>query len=172
MSSDPRILIVLGSPNRDDGGLYAPARARCEEAWRQWSHHPDWLILLTGGYGEHFNRTARPHAAYLQDALRVRGIPAEAFLPFAESLNTLEDAALAKPIALASGLRAATVITSDYHLARARYVFQREFRDTGLALEFVGTPTDESAAELDYAALKAHEAAALERLQRADNPSS
>ena len=60
------------------------------------------------------------------------------------------------------------VITSDYHQARARYVFEREYADTNVKIAFSIAQTDEAACELDLEALKRHEREALERLKRRD----
>jgi uncharacterized SAM-binding protein YcdF (DUF218 family) len=161
------VIIVLGSPNDEQGNLHRVGVERCEEARRLRTDHPDWKLLLTGGYGAHFNTTGRPHADYLKRWLVEHGVPASAFLPFAESRNTLEDAALARPIVVAAGAREAIVVTSDYHLERARFVFEREFAPTGVALRFVATATDERDCRLDLAALRAHEREALTRLRQA-----
>lgn len=161
----PGVFIVLGSPNDDCGNLHSVAVERCQAALRLHRDNPEWRLLLTGGFGMHFNTTDRPHAHYLQQRLLAHGADPNAFLRFAESRNTLEDAALSWPIVLESGARLAFVITSDYHLARARLVFEREFAGTGIPLLFLGTPTNESICQLDIAALRAHETAALAKLR-------
>ncbi len=161
----PGVLIVLGSPNDEHGNLHSVALERCRRALRLHRDNPDWPLLLTGGFGAHFNTTALPHAAYLQRWLEEHGVPTATFLPFAESRNTLEDASLAKPIQLATGARFAVVVTSDFHVDRARFVFEREFAGTGVTLAFVATETDEAACQLDLGALKRHEVAALARLR-------
>jgi uncharacterized SAM-binding protein YcdF (DUF218 family) len=163
----PGVIIVLGSPNDEQGNLHSVGIERCELALRLGTENPDWKLLLTGGSGAHFNTTGQPHASYLQRWLRERGVPVTAFLPFAESRNTIEDAALARQIVLAAGARSAMVVTSDYHLDRARFVFEREFAHTGVALRFVATVTDESRCRLDLAALRKHEREALTRLRQA-----
>jgi uncharacterized SAM-binding protein YcdF (DUF218 family) len=161
----PGVIIVLGSPNDAQGNLYSVGLERCERAWQFYCTHPDWKLLLTGGFGAHFNPTDWPHAVYVQHHLRKLGVPEEAFLPWAESRNTLEDAWLSKPIVQATGARRAAVVTSDYHLDRARFVFEREFAGAGIALEFIAAETDESRCQLDLAALKRHEREALARLK-------
>jgi uncharacterized SAM-binding protein YcdF (DUF218 family) len=85
----------------------------------------------------------------------------EVFLPWALSRNTLEDASLARPIVVAAGTTRAVVVTSDYHFDRARFVFEREFAGTTVALEFSSTQTDESICRLDLAAMRKHETEAL-----------
>ena len=158
------IIIVLGSANDDSGTLFSIAEDRCEQTIRLWRDNPDWQILLTGGYGEHFNTTQRPHAYYVKEHLIDHGIPAESILEFAESRNTLEDAAFSKPIVISQGAKIAAVITSDYHLERARFVFTKEFADTAVALLFIGVATDEDRCELDLVSQKEHEREALKKL--------
>jgi hypothetical protein len=65
----------------------------------------------------------------------------------------------------------AVVITSDFHLDRARYIFEREFAGTGVRLTFAAAETDEAAVEFDLAAQKIHERNALARLQAQDGVS-
>jgi uncharacterized SAM-binding protein YcdF (DUF218 family) len=158
------VIIVLGSVNDAQGNLRSVGLERCERAWQFYCTHPDWKLLLTGGFGEHFNTTDRPHAVYLKRRL---GVPEEAFLPWAESHNTLEDTSLAKPILRAMGARRAAVVTSDYHLDRALFVFERKFAGAGIALAFIVSETDESRCQSDLAALKQHEREALARLKAA-----
>ena len=158
------LIVVLGSPNSEEGELYSVARERCRLALDEYAVRAGWKLLLTGGYGAHFNTTGRPHAAYLKDYLTARGIPEGDVVEFAESRDTLEDASLSKPIALNYGVAHILVVTSDYHEARARYVFEREFADTHVEIAFSIAPTDEAACELDLDALKRHEREALARL--------
>lgn len=159
------LIVVLGSPNGDDGRLFGVAKERCAAAFGLWREAPERRLLLTGGFGEHFNRTETAHAEYLRRELMAMGVPENRFLNYALSLNTLEDASKAKPIVLESGAKRCVVVTSDYHLDRARFVFDREFLDTGVSLEFVATETNEALGEMDYDALKAHEKRALRWLR-------
>ncbi|HZL44936.1 MAG TPA: YdcF family protein [Opitutaceae bacterium] len=163
----PGVIIVLGSPNDARGNLSSVAIERGEAAVKLLAGRPGWKLLLTGGFGGHFNTTGKPHAFYLRRWLQRHGVAEEAFLPWAESRNTLEDASLAKPMVAATGAKRAVVVTSDYHLDRARFVFEREFADAAVALEFVATKTDESICRLDLAALRQHERKALARLRQA-----
>jgi uncharacterized SAM-binding protein YcdF (DUF218 family) len=162
------IIVLLGSPNSDRGKLLSVARARCERAIVEYRRHPGYKILPTGGYGAHFNTTARPHAFYLCAYLVARGVPRQDILEFAESRNTVEDARLSLPLVRKHGVKKAIVVTSDYHADRARYVFEREYTD--IELTFSLCATDPETCDLDLQALKAHEADALEKLKRQDAP--
>ena len=163
---DNGIIMVLGSPNDANGNLCSVALARCEQALALSQDNPDWSILLTGGHGHHFNTTPKPHAHYLKEYLMEQGVPSERILEFAESRNTLEDAALSKPIVVSHGANVVTVVTSDYHLARAHRVFRREFADTGVCLFFIGVPTNEARCEFDLASQKEHEREAVKKLMQ------
>jgi uncharacterized SAM-binding protein YcdF (DUF218 family) len=170
-ASAPRLgglIVVLGSPNSEKGGLYSVARERCRLALDEYAARPGWKLLLTGGYGAHFNTTGRPHAAYLKDYLTARGVDKGDVVEFAESRNTLQDASLSKPVVLKYGVAHIVVVTSDYHAARARYIFEREYAGTNVEIDFAIAQTDEAACELDLDALKRHEGEALERLKRLD----
>ncbi len=158
---------MLGSPNDEHGNLHSLALERCRRALRLRRDNPDWSLLLTGGFGAHFNTTDRPHAFYLRRWLEQNGVPTSAFLPFAASRNTLADASLAKPIVLATRAPVAVVVTSDFHVDRARFVFVHEFAGSAVSLCFVATETDESACRLDLPALKQHEHSALAHLRAA-----
>lgn len=163
------IIIILGSPNSEAGELSSIAKERCERALAEYPKRPGWRLLLTGGYGAHFNITDQPHAAYLKRYLVSRGIPAQEILELVESANTLEDASISRPIVLKYGAPEIVVITSDYHIDRARYVFQREFAGTGVRLEFLASQTDEKACEFDLATQKIHEQQSLAKLRETDN---
>ena len=162
------MIVVLGSPNSEAGQLSSIAKERCELALSASAKLPGWKLLLTGGYGAHFNTTDQPHAAYLKRYLVNRGIPAQEIVEFVESANTLQDASFSKPVVLKYGVSEIAVVTSDYHIDRARYVFEREFADTGIRISFLASQTDEAACEFDLDAQKKHEQQALAKLREKD----
>ena len=169
MTLQPKgIIVVLGSPNSEDGELYSIAKERCELALAEYARRSDWKILLTGGYGAHFNTTDQSHAAYLRHYLVKRGVPSQAIVDFAESTNTLQDASLSKPIVLKYRVSEIVVVTSDYHIDRARYVFEREFADTEVHIEFSASQTEEEVCEFDLKAQKKHEQEAPAKLRERD----
>jgi uncharacterized SAM-binding protein YcdF (DUF218 family) len=159
------MIVVLGSPNSGDGELTSVGKERCELALVEYGRHPGWKLLLTGGYGAHFNTTDRPHAAYLKEYLLNRAVPRQAIVEFAESSNTLEDASLSKVIVLKYGAPEIVVVTSDYHLDRARAIFEREFADTEVRIHFSASQTDEEACPFDFEAQKKHEQDAVAKLK-------
>ena len=163
------MIVVLGSPNSEDGQLTSVGKERCELALAEFTRRSGWKILLTGGYGAHFNTTDQPHAAYLKQYLVSRGVPSQAIVEFAESGNTLQDASLSKPIVLKYGVPVIVVVTSDYHVDRALYIFEREFAGTEVRIEFSASQTNEEACEFDLETQKKHEQEALAKMREKDN---
>ncbi len=155
------IIIVLGSPNDAEGRLSSIALERCERTLVEHRKHPDFRILPTGGWGEHFNTTDRAHGHYVRQELLRRGVCEAAFLPCAESSNTIEDATLSRPILDEHPNAELIVVTSDFHEGRARFLFEREFPERRIRFSTSEThlPTD------DLARRRAHEERALERLR-------
>lgn len=154
------IIIVLGSPNDPRGNLSDIALERCSQALVEHGKNPDYAILPTGGWGAHFNTTKRAHGYYVQQELVARGIPQSAFLPCVESSNTIEDAALARPILERYAGAELIIVTSDFHAARAKYLFEREYPDRQIRLSTSAT----HAAPDERMKLEEHEQKALERL--------
>lgn len=160
------MIIVLGSPNSDEGKLFCVAKERCDRAYQLWHIHPEYKILLTGGFGDHFNTTPKPHAAYLKKYLLNLGIPENVFIEFAESRNTIEDASFSKLLLIKYGVKDALIITSDYHSERAQYIFHDTFVGSGIQYQFSITNTNESICEFDLKPIKRHEKEALIKLKK------
>jgi uncharacterized SAM-binding protein YcdF (DUF218 family) len=125
------IIILLGSPNDEHGKLLPLAKSRCECTFQALIKQPDSKVICTGGFGEHFNTTNRPHAYYLRQYLSEKGVPESTFLENVESRFTFEDATLSIPV-LKSYLSKhtidqVTVVTSDFHIERAQFIFKKVF---------------------------------------------
>lgn len=159
------LIVILGAPNDDDGQLSMLAQGRVALGYQRYQERQaaGWRLLLTGGFGEHFNRTALPHAHYLQQWLLAQGVPPQAIVEFALSRHTGEDARLAQPIVECYGVRKLLVVTSDFHLARAAFIFRTVFPD--YTLEFAGAPYLATCSPEEQARLIAHEKRRLAELQ-------
>ena len=154
-------IVILGAPNDDTGKLSSIARERCEQGLQEHRRHPAARILPTGGWGAHFNTTAHPHHHYTRRYLESQGVPTELFVEGADSTNTIEDAKLCRPIVERHGFTQLLVVTSDFHLPRAEFLFRREF--PSIALSFSGARTYLPATEIQR--LVQHEERALARLR-------
>lgn len=125
------VIVVLGSPNFPDGTLGPIALDRlqgCLSIFNPQKHK----ILCTGGFGTHFNTSPIAHANYLKDFLIQKGVPSTAFLPLALSSNTVEDAVMSKSILIKTELKDLVIITSEYHVARVKFIFTEILKDFNL----------------------------------------
>ena len=154
------VIILLGAPNDKKGRLSNIARERCDQAILEYRKHPKYKILPMGGFGSHFNVTDKPHAYYSSCYLISKGVPEEDILEFGESSNTVEDAELSWSIIQKYGVERVIVVTSDFHMQRARVIFEKRFSE--IAIMFAESKTRLSQKELDK--LKLKEKKALSRL--------
>ncbi|MCF7568715.1 YdcF family protein [Sabulilitoribacter arenilitoris] len=151
-------LIVLGSPNSPEGVLSDISRSRlnyCASLYTKGS-----FVLCTGGWGDHFNTSSKPHAEYSKAYLIKNGIPKDAFLDFALSSNTVDDAVKIKPVVEKLDNVHLTIITSEYHLERVKLIFNEILNP--FELEFVGVKSNLS--KDVYNKLVAHEKKAVKSI--------
>lgn len=155
------IIIILGSPNDDHGNLSSIAIERLTQGIKEYTARPGFAILLTGGFGVHFNTSDMPHAFYAMQHLLKYGIPKEEILEFVESSNTLEDAALSRPILEKYNVKNVIIVTSDFHAKRAKMVFERELPRYHLSVSSSFTHLSKE----QLTSLEAHEEAMLEAFE-------
>lgn len=152
-------IVVLGSPNDKNGVLLPIAISRCERALWEFERLGGCKILCTGGFGDHFNTTVSPHGKYVRDYLESNGVPRESFLEIALSSFTLEDATLSQPILDENSIKNVILVTSDYHMDRAKLVFSHILPNIKIecseAITFVAND--------ELKRLTQHEAVAIER---------
>ena len=156
----------MGSPNDDLGNLSDISIGRLTKCIEEYRKHPDYKILCTGGFGEHFNRTNRPHAEYAVEYLLTQGIPKKDILEIAKSHDTVEDALLSKPIVDKYKVKKLIVVSSDFHINRVKYIFERVFE--GYDLTFSAAKTNFSAER--YKVLNAHEEKEIAKLKQSGIP--
>lgn len=154
------ILVVLGSPNSPSGELSHISKSRldcCREIFNNTQ-----VILLTGGWGQHFNKSDKPHAYYGKEYLIGKGLSETVFLEFALSQNTVDDAVKIKSIVSNFKTVKLTIITSDYHLERVKLVFNEILG--AYKMSFFGVKTNLANEQLIQ--LKEHENRAIELIKK------
>lgn len=151
----------MGHRNDQRGVLSSIAVERLEQGIKEYRAHPGSKIMVTGSHGAHFNTTVHSHAYYLEKYLRGKGIPADHILPFIPSQNTFEDGLFSRELLKKYGHPKIMVVTSDFHLKRARYIFTKVFPP--YQLTFVTSVTKSSSEELRV--LQEHEQNALRLLK-------
>ena len=125
------VIVVLGSPNFPDGTLGPIALDRLQGCLSVFDSKK-YKILCTGGFGSHFNTSPIAHANYLKDFLIQKGVPSTAFLSLALSSNTVEDAVMSKSILIKTEFKDLVIITSEYHVARVKFIFTEILKDFNL----------------------------------------
>lgn len=161
----PGLVLVLGSPNDEAGLICAMGQGRIALGLALYRERAaaGWKLLLTGGYGAHFNTTALPHAHYARALMLENGVPPDDVVELAESRNTVDDALAARPIVERHGAPKLLVVSSDFHLPRVEFVFRRVFPDRTLA--FAGAPYLATRPPDEQARLQAHEERELANLR-------
>lgn len=113
-------LIVLSSEMEADGVLGPTSYLRALYAIRAHRESPFRRIIVTGGYT---GAATTPLGDALRDFLTAYGIPRDIIIAENRAISTRENALFVKP--LLEGLTGKTVLmTSDFHMYRARRVFE------------------------------------------------
>lgn len=117
-------VLVLGAqiyPDRPSAAL----KARLDTAFDYLERNPEAFAILCGGQGPN---EAMPEAWMMRDYLVARGMDEARLLVEDESSNTIQNIANARSQFLSEGDRTA-VISSDFHLSRARKLMASEGLD-------------------------------------------
>lgn len=129
--------IVLGALVNTDGQPSAALAARCDTAAELLAAHPNSKAVLCGGQGDNEPRTeAASMFAYLTER---KGIDPARLLREDMSTNTIENLENARTLIETEEARdhesyTAAVVTSDYHLARAKVLMRRAGYEEGLGV--------------------------------------
>lgn len=115
-------IVVLGAKARG-GAPGRVLRARLGQAQKAYEQGLGGKILVCGGKGT--DETV-PEAAAMAAYLKAQGVPGEDILLEQDSRNTRENLRFAKRIMEANGYRTCVLVTSDYHMARARMLAAQE----------------------------------------------
>ena len=119
-AADAEYLLVLGARVNPDGQPSAALAARLDTAYDFMQEHPDITAILCGGQG---GNEPCPEAEAMYDYMVAKGMDADRLLLEDESSNTIQNIENARAL-IGDGHRTA-VVTSDYHLARARVLMER-----------------------------------------------
>jgi len=152
-------IVVLGSPNDKDGNLLPIAISRAETALTEYKNNENYKVLCTGGFGKQFNLTNIPHGQYLQEFLISKGVPSSSFIEIALSSFTLQDATLSKSILEQHSITRCILVTSEFHMERAKLVFNQVLPN----IDFEYSEAETSVSEEQFQKLIKHEKNAIKR---------
>lgn len=159
-------IVILGAPNDQNGNLSLIAKARLIQGAKELSRNPGFKILLTGGFGKHFNDTNQPHWIYAKDFLiKELSVSPDSFLDESiESANTVEDVEKAKPIFQKYNFKKIIVVTSEFHHKRVKYIIEKALDLKENTLSYSSVADNELDEEL-LKKLSEHEQQAIAYLQ-------
>ena len=159
-------ILILGAPNDKNGNLSLIAKTRLIHGAKELSLNPGFKILLTGGFGMHFNETNHPHWKYAKDFLiKELSISPNSFLDESiVSANTVEDVEKAKHIFQKYNFKKIILVTSEFHLNRVKYIIEKtlNFKEKILLYSCVA---DKELDEDLLKGLKEHEKQAIDNLK-------
>ncbi len=116
------VIIVLGASVDGDGTPGETLESRIEHAVTLWRRRLARRIICTGGYT---GQAHRSESSACRATLIALGVPPEAVYIEERSQNTYENARYALEIMVENDLQSAVVVSSGYHLLRARWLFWR-----------------------------------------------
>ncbi len=123
------IVIVLGSTNDSLGNISKIGKQRLNKGGDLLSIYNKSGLILTGGYGSHFNSTDKPYFFYAKQYLATKGIDENKIIDCVLSTDTIEDAKLALPIVKKYNSKTSVhIVSSDFHMERVKYIFKRVFK--------------------------------------------
>jgi uncharacterized SAM-binding protein YcdF (DUF218 family) len=156
-------IVVLGSPNSPEGELFLMAKKRLDKCYEEYLSNK-YSIILTGGFGVHFNTSNHPHHYWAKEYLISKGVDSQDIIAFADSANTVQDATMLLPILTQNPIKNLIIITSDYHLERVEFIFKSVLAKK-VSLSYIGVDSEGIDPKM-LEKLIAHEALALEGLRR------
>ncbi|WP_426370476.1 YdcF family protein [Pseudocolwellia sp. HL-MZ7] len=160
------VIVILGHLNDEQGNLSAIAKLRCDMALTAsclLKKIHDVKILCTGGFGESFNTTRTSHGQHLKNYLRNKGVSKSVFIDVALSTYTFEDALLSKPLLEKNLINQVVLVTSDFHMERAKLVFEHVMPNSKFAYAEAITCIGESVSQQELTRLIEHEKQAIKR---------
>ena len=158
-----KAIVVLGSPNSPEGELFLAAKKRLDKCYEEYLSNK-YPIILTGGFGRHFNTSNYPHHHWTKQYLIQKGVDNQDIIAFLDSSNTVQDATMLLPILAKNSIEALIIITSDYHQERVEFIF-KSVLPKKVALSFLSVDSE----GIDLTILEkliAHETMALEGLRK------
>ncbi|WP_081604074.1 YdcF family protein [Paenibacillus shenyangensis] len=123
-SSHNPYVLILGSGLKEGDQLPVTLRQRVDTGLVYWQQHRDSKIIVSGGQG--VDETV-PEAVAMRDYLLKQGVPPGAILLESRSTSTYENLLFSQKVIdadrdTASGTYNAIIVTSNYHMYRARYI--------------------------------------------------
>ncbi|WP_422104588.1 methyltransferase domain-containing protein [Winogradskyella sp.] len=139
------IIIILGSTNDDFGEVSPIGKGRLKVGYELSKTLENAKIILTGGFGSHFNNTDKPYYYYANKYLKSIGGDENLILAKISSKDTIEDAHLSYKTIKEYRPKTIFIVTSKFHEERVKYIFNHIYDDYNLEFvcdEYNGTKSE------------------------------
>eukprot|EP00286_Rhodomonas_abbreviata_P023497 CAMPEP_0181308734 /NCGR_PEP_ID=MMETSP1101-20121128/11632_1 /TAXON_ID=46948 /ORGANISM="Rhodomonas abbreviata, Strain Caron Lab Isolate" /LENGTH=435 /DNA_ID=CAMNT_0023415159 /DNA_START=3 /DNA_END=1310 /DNA_ORIENTATION=+ len=118
-------LVVLGQSLNPSGTSPSSLLARVQTAFDEWKKNPGCHLILCGGDPV---QTGQSEARTMMNCLLELGMDRKAIFLEEQSTNTLQNAFYSYTLLRKLEVSRVIVITSDFHLPRAKYMFEATFK--------------------------------------------
>lgn len=139
-----QVIIILGSTNSPEGEISPIGLQRLDKGAEIYKNMGGIKILLTGGYSVFGNKSEFPYSYFAEKYLISIGVKEADILPLVLSKDTIEDAKLSLPVIKEFHFHSILVVTSNFHMERTKYIFNRVFSSFKLTYEGIDYITSES----------------------------
>lgn len=137
------VIIVLGSTNDQSGNISDIGLQRLNKGISLLNAIKGSRVILTGGFGSHFNSTNIPYSTYAKEFLIKNNVNKNRILDCVLSTNSIEDATLTLPLIKEINPHNIHIVSSDFHMERVKYIFNNVFSGMNLSFHEVNYKTEE-----------------------------
>ena len=153
MALDESFAVYMGAPNSPDGTLSNISLSRLNTLVSVVREKKVNKIILTGGFGQHFNQSSSPHWFWAKSYLVNLGVPEHWIVACLETQSTESDVKEVSRFLDGAECSELIVVTSDFHVMRTRLLFLADAPN--LKVSFV--PSATIADDKTFLSLATHE---------------
>ena len=145
------MLIVLGCQPRRDGKPSDPLLSRVRKAIQLYRRENYSKVVLSGG-----SVKFRVPEADIMRVMLMQHIPESRMVMERKSRSTVQNALFCWELLKDKDVKHLTVVTSEHHIPRARYIFNKMYAHMGISLRFEPAPDSFDRIERKFYWLKEH----------------
>ncbi|WNS82360.1 YdcF family protein [Domibacillus sp. DTU_2020_1001157_1_SI_ALB_TIR_016] len=125
-------LTVEEKPKRSDAiVVLSPGTERIAAGVRLWKD----------GYGDDIVLSRANTGTFTVQEAAALGVPEEHVIAEEQAHSTYTNATYTKELLQHRGSTSAIIVTSDYHMRRTKFIFEKVFRDSDISLSYAPTPS-------------------------------
>ncbi|WP_046174493.1 YdcF family protein [Domibacillus indicus] len=111
--------------------VLSPGTERIEAGVRLWKeHYADKIILTRANTG-----------TFTVQKTEALGVPEEDIIAEEQAHSTYTNATYTKELMKERGDQSAVIVTSDYHMRRTKFIFEKVFQGSGMSLSYFSVPS-------------------------------